>query len=220
MSVITISRTFGSGGSEVAAAVARALGWELLDSAFVDRVAEILHATPAQVQAIEERVPTLAQRIAQALAFGSSEIVSATLRADVPLLPTEERLVDVSRRVIEEAMGHGPVVVVGRGAPATIGIRADALHVLCVTSLECAICRVMERERIGRESASHRVVETNRQRAQYVKRYYHREWLSPEHYDLCLNTGALGIDEAAAIVGREASRRFRHAAASSPTPGL
>ena len=33
MPVITISRTFGSGGSEVAARVADALGWTLLDNA-------------------------------------------------------------------------------------------------------------------------------------------------------------------------------------------
>ena len=39
MPVITISRMFGSGGSEVAARVADGLGWTLLDNALVDRVA-------------------------------------------------------------------------------------------------------------------------------------------------------------------------------------
>ena len=76
MPVITISRMFGSGGSEVAARVADGLGWTLLDNALVERVAARLGRTPVEVQAIEERVPSLAERLADALALGSPEIVS------------------------------------------------------------------------------------------------------------------------------------------------
>ena len=92
MPAITISRLFGSGGSEVAARVADTLGWALLDNALVDRVAARLGRTPVEVQAIEERVPSLAERLADALALGSPEIVSPALSA--PLPPTEERLLD------------------------------------------------------------------------------------------------------------------------------
>jgi hypothetical protein len=60
MPVITISRMFGSGGSDVAARVADTLGWSLLDNALVDRVAARLGRTPVEVKAIEERVPSLA----------------------------------------------------------------------------------------------------------------------------------------------------------------
>jgi N-methylhydantoinase A len=42
MAIITISRMYGSGGSDVAARVAQLLGWSLLDNAFVDAVAERL----------------------------------------------------------------------------------------------------------------------------------------------------------------------------------
>ena len=38
MAVLTVSRLYGSGGSEVAAIVARSLGWSLLDNAVVDAV--------------------------------------------------------------------------------------------------------------------------------------------------------------------------------------
>ena len=79
MPVITISRMFGSGGSEVAARVADGLGWTLLDNALVERVAARLGRTPVEVQAIEERVPSLAERFADALALGSPEIVSPSL---------------------------------------------------------------------------------------------------------------------------------------------
>jgi cytidylate kinase len=57
MSIITISRLYGSGGSEVAARVAENLGWSLLDNEVVDTVAGRLGMTPSEVARREERVP-------------------------------------------------------------------------------------------------------------------------------------------------------------------
>ena len=48
MAIVTISRQYGSGGSEVAERVARTLGWKLYDNAVVDEVAARLGITPAR----------------------------------------------------------------------------------------------------------------------------------------------------------------------------
>jgi len=61
MPAITITRQFGSGGGEVARLVAEALGWRLVDNDFIDGIAKGLRATPAVVQAIDERSPSLAE---------------------------------------------------------------------------------------------------------------------------------------------------------------
>jgi cytidylate kinase len=206
MPVITISRTFGSGGSEVAALVASGLGWTLLDNALVERVAARLGRTPVEVKAIEERVPSLAERLADALALGSPEIVSPGLSA--PLPPTEERLLEVTEHVINDAVARGPVVLVGRGAQSYLAQRADALHVFCYAPKQAAVRRVMEREGIAEEDATRRVDETNKRREQYVRRYWHRSWLAHENYHLCLNTDWLGIDGAAALIVRVAEERL------------
>ena len=70
MSIITVSRQYGSGGSEVAARVARALDWHLYDNEVVDEVARRLNMSADEVSAREERVPTLPERIASAMALG------------------------------------------------------------------------------------------------------------------------------------------------------
>ena len=198
MPVITISRMFGSGGSEVAARVADALGWTLLDNALVERVAARLGRTPVEVQAIEERVPSLAERLADALALGSPEIVSPSLSA--PLPPTEERLLEVTERVIDDAVARGPVVLVGRGAQSYLAQRSDALHVFCYAPRPALIARVVQREGITADEAARRVDETNKRREQYVRRYWHRSWHGPENYHLCVNTDWLGIDDSAALI--------------------
>ena len=206
MPIITISRMFGSGGSEVAARVATELGWTLLDNALVERVAARLGRTPVEVQAIEERVPSLAERLADALALGSPEIVSPALSA--PLPPTEERLLEVTEHVINDAVARGPVVLVGRGAQSFLAQRTDALHVFCYAPKPALVQRVVEREGVTPDVAARRVEETNKRREQYVRRYWHRSWLSPENYHLCMNTDWLGIDGAASLIVRVVEERL------------
>ena len=206
MPIITISRMFGSGGSEVAARIATELGWTLLDNALVERVAARLGRTPVEVQAIEERVPSLAERLADALALGSPEIVSPALSA--PLPPTEERLLEVTEHVINDAVARGPVVLVGRGAQSYLAQRTDALHVLCYAPKPALVHRVVEREGVTPDVAARRVEETNKRREQYVRRYWHRSWLAPENYHLCVNTDWLGIDGTALLIVRVAEERL------------
>jgi CMP/dCMP kinase len=198
MPIVTLSRMFGSGGSEVAAELSNRLNWALLDNAFVERVAVGLHTTPAHVQAIEERRPSLAERIADAFAYSSQEMLSAPLGA--PLPPTEERILEVTHRVIDEAVARGPVVLVGRGAQAWLASREDAVHILCVAPRDACIARVVERERVTPAEAARLVDETNRERQAYVRRNWKREWLDASNYHLCINTAWLGIAGAVDLV--------------------
>jgi cytidylate kinase len=206
MPVVTISRMFGAGGSEVAAKVAAGLGWKLLDNAFIDGVAGRLGATPATVEAIEERTPTLAERLADTFALGSPEVVAAAIPS--PLPPTEARVLDMTRRLIDETLLRGPAVLVGRGAQSYLAQRDDAIHVLCCAPFDSLVARVAAREGTSAEVAAEVVREKNHQRERYVKQYWHREWLAPDHYHVCVNTSALGIDGAAALVIGIARERF------------
>lgn len=198
MRVITVSRMFGSGGAEVARRVADRLGWTLLDNGFVERIAAGLHATPAAVEAIDEKGPTLAERLADALAYGAQEMLSAPLRS--PLPPGEERLLEVTRQVIDESVARGPVVLVGRGARIRLESRQGAYHVLCTAPREALAARVAARERIPLVDAEQRVDDENRRRAHFVRRFWGSEWLDASHYHLCVNTAWLGVDGTADLV--------------------
>ena len=198
MSVITISRLYGSGGSEVAARVAETLGWSLLDNSVVDAVAARLGVAPAEVAAREERSPSLVERIVDTMALGSQEWLpqlGASKRG-----PTEEQLVEVTRHIVDEGVARGPAVVVGRGAQSMLAARADALHVFCYAPRAALIARSMERDRIDEEAASRLVDDTNAQREQWVRKHFNRSWREHSNYHLTVNTGWLGVDGAAEIV--------------------
>lgn len=198
MPFITISREFGSHGSDVAAAVARTLGWTLVDNDVVDAVAQRLHVPASEVEAREERRTSLVERLASALTLSSPEVAPAAAQAGLP--PSEEQMVEVTRRVIEEAVQRGPAVLVGRGAQAVLAARSDAIHVFVHAPFEALVARVMARDGLGRDEAARRVDERNRQRAAWVRRHFRREWRDPSHYHLSVNTAWLGIEGAAALI--------------------
>jgi cytidylate kinase len=198
MRAITVSRMYGSGGSELARRVATALDWRLVDAAFVDGIAAGLHATPAVARAVDEHVPSLAERIADALALGSGEVVAAPLRS--PLPPTEQQVVNATRDVIDRALASGPAVLVGRGAQSWLSERDDVLHVLCAATLDALVARVMDRDGLSEAEADALVRQRNQEREQYVRRLYNRDWLAPGNYHIVLNTAWLGLDRCVELV--------------------
>jgi cytidylate kinase len=204
MPVITISRMFGSGGSEIAERVAQTLGWHLFDNEMIDAVAERSGLTRAQVSDQDERVPSMVERLATALSLGSPEIMPPVPSDAIET--TEERVVGVTNRVIEEAVQHGPAVFVGRGAQCLLAERADALHVFCYAPKSALRRYAMEKFGLRPDAADHKVAEMNKQREAYVKRHWNRKWLAHENYHLCLNTAWLGFDGAAALVVETARR--------------
>jgi len=211
MAVITISRMYGSAGSEVAERVARSLGWALFDNAMIDAIAERSGLTRAEVTEQDERVPSLVERLASALSLGSPEIMPPVPAE--PMETTEERIVAVTRRVIDEALQVGPAVFVGRGAQCLLAERADAMHVFCFAPRHAMRRYAMEKFSIGPAEADRRVGDMNRQREQYVKRHWNRNWLAHENYHLCIDTSWLGTEGAAQLIVEAARRQFALAVA-------
>jgi cytidylate kinase len=204
--VITITRQYASGGSAVAQQVATALGWTVIDNEFVDEVARRAGLAPALVAEHEERAPGLLERLARTLAVASPELFIASEvvpRAD----PDEATIVKLTERIIAEAAAHGRVVLVGRGAPALLAQRSDALHVYVVASKPWRVRLAVERLGVDPANAEKAVDETDRRRDQYVKTYYGRHRHDVVNYDLVVNTEKLGIAGAAALVVAEARRR-------------
>jgi CMP/dCMP kinase len=204
--VITVTRQYASGGSDIAQLAARALGWHLIDNQFVDEVARRAGISAEEVAQRDERAPGLLERLTRTLAVGSPELFITT--ASVPQVQEDEAtIVRLTERIIAEAAAEGRAVLVGRGAQALLAQRPDALHVYVVASKPWRARLAVER--LGEDPASvDKVIEeTDRQRDQYVRTYYGRRRTDPANYDLVVNAERLGFDGAAGLIVAEAKRR-------------
>lgn len=196
--VITISRQYMAGGSDVAARVAEALGWTVIDDALIDAVAERSGFSPEDVQSLEESVPSFMERFAQSSALSSPENLLSTPNAIDG--PATVKLAHVTREVIEELGRQDRLVFVGRAAAAVLTSERDVIHVRLVASLEFRVHEAIDRLGLGEQEARSEVEERDRGRELYHKELFGRDWSDPVNYHLVLNTEVLGRAGAAELV--------------------
>lgn len=196
--VITISRQYMAGGSDVAAQVADALGWTVIDDALIDAVAERSGFSPEDVQSLEESVPSFMERFAQSSALSSPENLLSTPNAIDG--PATVKLAHVTREVIEELGRQDRLVFVGRAAAAVLTSERDVIHVRLVASLEFRVHEAIDRLGLGEQEARSEVEERDRGRERYHKELFGRDWSDPVNYHLVLNTEVLGRAGAAELV--------------------
>jgi CMP/dCMP kinase len=201
--LITISRQYGAGGSEVAARVAHTLGWRVVDNELVERVAARAGLAPEDVAQREERVSTFIERLARTLVAATPELV---VPPEAGGTAPEADLVRITERVVEEVAAEGRVVLVGRAAPAVLARERDAIHVQVVAPRDWRIRIIAQRLGVPLEEAATLTDETDRNRSRYHRQHYQRDWADPANYHLVLNTAAIGLDGAAEAVVDRARR--------------
>ena len=204
--LITVTRQYGAGGSQVAELVARTLAWTVIDNEFVDEVARRAGLPAAEVAQREERAPGLLERLARTLAAASPELfITESAISDVER--DEKAIVRISERIIHEAAAIGRVVLVGRGAQAILALHPDAIHIYLVASKPWRMKLAVDQLGVDPAKVEKELEETDRRRDQYTKTYYNRTRADPTNYDLVVNAERLGLDGAAEMVVAEARRR-------------
>ncbi|HEY2853893.1 MAG TPA: cytidylate kinase-like family protein [Gemmatimonadaceae bacterium] len=208
--VITISREFGAGGSELAALLGQRLGWPVLDADIVHRVAERLRLDDKTVAKFDEHPPNLLARIATVLVVPQPDIYSFPADAE---LPSHDTIAAATHAVIAELGSSPPLIVVGHGGQCIFCQRTDVLHVRVVAPLRDRLTRVMRRMNVDAAFGGMVMHRADKDRQAYVQRYFHRDWRGDQLYHLQINTGHITVEEAACMVERLVHGR-REAAAS------
>lgn len=196
--LITVSREFGAGGSELARALGERLRWPVLDDEVVCRCAKRLNIDQSAVERLREHSPTLLARISAALLVAPPEAPwldnSSLLRIDA--------IAEAALESITEAAQSLPLIVVGFGTQCMFAGRAHALHVRLVAPLDARVARLRARCGWDASTALTKAREMDDVRRRYIQRYFHRDINESLLYDVQINTGKTSIDEAAAMLER------------------
>jgi cytidylate kinase len=207
--IITISRTFGSGGAPVGRELARRFGSEFLDRSIVASVAERSGIPEAEAEGYDEQLPSLWQRVAAALATSSPEVSMPPLPSGEALSggAVQERLARLTRVVVEEAAERGNAVILGRGGAFIIGRRRDAVHVHIHAPLESRVRNLLTRAeeipanaRPDADSLRELCRTVDSKRAHYIRRLFGVDWLDVSHYDLAIDTGSSTLPVATDLI--------------------
>lgn len=203
MPVITLSRQFGAGGGPIGRALAARLGAEYLDREVLARVAARSGIPEEEAEGYDERLPSLWQRLAEALAESAPEAVMTPLPPQaIGGAAMGERLFALTRAVIEEAAAGGNAVILGRGAGFILSGRPGVLRVQLHASREARVRYLLSRvEELPADDRAAMDEPDLRQlckrmddiRATYLRRHFDVDWNDVRNYDLALDTGRLGL---------------------------
>jgi Cytidylate kinase-like family len=202
--VVCISHETGAEGAAVARRVADRLGFLYVDEEIVANAAAQGSLSPADV-ADEERRKSLVLRILEAIAEGGGDAMA--LGGSVPYRSQDGSSSEIRtliRDTIAETAARGNVVIGAHAASHALGVRPDMLRVLVTASAHTRAKRVAEVDGVGEKDALRAVRDADAGRRDYLNRFYAVEQELPTHYDLVVNTDALTLDHAAAIVASAA----------------
>jgi cytidylate kinase len=191
MTVVTLSASYGAGGSYVAPEVARRLGVPLLDRAIPTEVAERLAVPLKDALARDEALGSSLARMTIWLghvgqAFGAPAAIPEETDEDVYRRATEHV-------IREHAEGEGAVVL-GRAGAVVLRGHPNALHVRLDGPVDARIVQGMRIEGVDRATAKRHVTDTDRARETYVQHFYRVDARDTTLYHLVIDSTAIDLD--------------------------
>jgi cytidylate kinase len=182
--IVTIEREYGCGGGEIAHQLAAQLGWKLWDQNLTEEIARLARCPKTVVEHREERDDPLYYRLFKSFLRGSYE---GSINAHKLNLVDSESIIRITRRVVEHAAEKGECVIVGRGSQHFLASNPDTLRVFLYAPSDLKVRRLMARGKSEKEAVE--LVDTvDRERADYIAKYFHVEWPNRTIYHAMMNT--------------------------------
>ena len=187
--VITIGRENGSGGRQLGSELAAALGVKCYDSELINETAKASGFAKSFVETHEEHRPG---------SFLYSLVTGGGVVADEQPFPVQ--IFQAQSEVIRTIAAREPCVIVGRCADFILKDQPDCLHIFVHSDMQHRAARVRERYGETSKPMEKRLQEKDSKRKVYYKHYTNRNWGEAENYDVCLDSGTLGVDKCVEIV--------------------
>lgn len=186
--VITLSREFGSGGRTIGRKLAEKLGIPCYDAQLLKDIAEKSGFNENYIKDVDEYAPGgFISNVLSNRMFGPSN---------------GDLLWDIQYGIITELAQKGPCVIVGRCADYILDDKADCLKVFIHADIDFRARRIVEVYGESDVSPLERLKEKDKRRAAYHLFYTDKKWGDARNYDICLNSGVLGIDNCVDIIAR------------------
>jgi cytidylate kinase len=195
--VVTISAPYGSGGAEVAPAVAARLGLPFHDRAIPAQVAGRLGVPVAEAEANDETVVRGLWRLVASLGTMPDPVGGVLPTSS---LPDERAYRQQTERVLTEMAEGAGGVVLGRAAALVLGERPDALHVRLDGPVERRLAAAVARSGRPEEEVRRDLEVNDRTREAYVRHFYRCDPASARHYHLVLDSTALPLETVVELV--------------------
>ena len=189
--VITVARQYGSGGRFVAKKLAERLGIPYYDK-------ELLTLAAKESGICEEMFEDHDEKPTRSLLF--SLVTGMQMRGDAGSvymdMPLNHKIFLAQFDTIRNVAAKGPCVIVGRCGDYVLRDEKKVVSVFIKADMEERKARAVKYYNVDSAKAEEVIRKADKQRASYYNYYATATLGAVENYDLCVDTGAVGVDGA------------------------
>ena len=200
--VITIARSYGSGGRKMGKLLAKELGFEYYDREILRIASDESGISEELFNQMDEVKKMSLFRIARDMYTGE------VIPPDSDDFISNENLFRYQAKIIRELAATRSCVIVGRCANFILRGCENVMNVFVTAPIVDCVRRVMETDGLNLEEAEKKIKKVDKRRADYFKYFTGREWHDAALYDLCLNTGHMSEQTCVDIVKAYMNARF------------
>jgi len=181
---ITVSRTLGARGEEIAARLAELTGFHLIDREIIDAIASDFGIQRKMVELFDETTRSELELWCDGIIRGR-------------IIDSSDYLKSLAK-TIGSIMRHGETIILGRGANIIIG-PGKGFHIRIVGTPARRIARISQERNITDDEAEKLVTENDARQSRFIKKSFGADIDDPTMYDLVINSDIIDIDGAAEL---------------------
>lgn len=182
--VITISREYGSGGRYIGRLIADKLGIKFYDKDFVIKLAKETGLSEEYIENHEQKRTNLA-------GLNNGYYVG---------LDNSDELFIKESELIQKVAKKESCVIIGRCADFILKDQKNVIKVFVYANQENKIKRAVEFYGLNQTKAEKEIKRIDKLRANHYKHYTEKEWNNHKNYDICINSGTLGVEKSAELI--------------------
>lgn len=194
--VITIARSFGSGGRTLGALLAKELGINCYDR-------EILRMASDESGINEALFGSIDERIKKSPLFGiikKHPYTGGIIPPESSDFVSDDNIFNYQAKVIKDLAEAESCIIIGRCADYILKDNSSVIRLFCYSSKEDCIKRVVEQNGITADDAAKKIEKIDKYRAEYYKYHTGNDWNDARNYDLCINTASMPYDKLVKVV--------------------
>lgn len=178
MSIITVSRQYGSLGKEIAEEIASELGYKFLDKKSLEAQNGKFGIPDVSLEKYDEKSPGFFEY------FKSGK----------------DRYLRYLKTTVFENSKEGDCVICGRGAQLLLSGIPGVLHLRIISSMEKRIERVSKVLNCDEKNAEKIIIRNDKDRSGFHKFFFEHNWKDPYLYDLVINTDNIDIQSTVQMI--------------------
>lgn len=193
--IIAINRQYGSGGKEIGTKLAKDLGIPIYDQEIPEMAAKKSGIRKDYFEKVDEK-PT--DSFLYALAMNTFSMNGTVNPFDNTL--SSDRLFNIQAEVVQEIAKEGPCVIIGRCGEYILRDEPGCISVYICSPMEKRVERITRLYNLSPKEAQKKIMSIDKKRDSYYGYYAGKDWRACASYNLSIDSGILGIDNAVELI--------------------